>query len=149
MKQRCLSVEIWFKMKVEPMFVYWHCFNFGKTALKQLCQYLLYWYSLESGSNVKHIFLLYKNIIIIVSTVIKRSYWIEFTWNINKLCVNYCIRIGQNILYTSQIPNFNGEHSDMSICKTLEKSWILKILRKESIFLYSIQRDTTYIFFDL
>ena len=33
--------------------------------------------------------------------------------------------------------NFNEKHSNMLIYKTLEKSWILNILRKESIFLYS------------
>ena len=31
-----------------------------------------------------------------------------------KFCVKYCIRI-------SQIPNLNGEQSDMSIYKTLER----------------------------
>ena len=41
------------------------------------------------------------------------------------------------MLYISQITNFNGAHNDMPIYKTLEKSWILKISRKESIFLYS------------
>ena len=33
--------------------------------------------------------------------------------------------------------NFNEKHSNMLIYKTLEKSWILNILRKEFIFLYS------------
>ena len=42
-----------------------------------------------------------------------------------------------NILYISHILKFNKEHSNMPIYKTLEKSWILHILRKESIFLYS------------
>ena len=40
-------------------------------------------------------------------------------------------------MYISQIINFNEEHSNMPISRTLEKSWILNILRKESIFLYS------------
>ena len=62
--------------------------------------------------------------------------------NVNKFCVKYCIWIAQNILYISQIPNFNGEHSDMSIDDTFEKSWILNFFRKESILLYSTQRDT-------
>ena len=39
-------------------------------------------------------------------------------------------------MYISQILNFKQEHSNMPIYKTLEKSWILNILRKESIFLY-------------
>ena len=59
---------------------------------------------------------------IIVSTVIKWLYWIEFTENINKFCAKYCIRLAQNILYISQIPNFNRQHSNMSIYITLEKS---------------------------
>ena len=41
------------------------------------------------------------------------------------------------MLYISQILNFNGKYSDIPIYKTLEKSWILKTLKKESIFLYS------------
>ena len=40
----------------------------------------------------------------------------------------------KHIVYISQIINFNEEHSNMSISKTLEKSWILNILRKGSIF---------------
>ena len=32
------------------------------------------------------------------------------------------MRMAQNILHISQIPNFNGEHSDMPIDKILEKS---------------------------
>ena len=40
-------------------------------------------------------------------------------------------------MYISQIINFNKEHSKMPIYKTLEKRWILNILRKEFIFLYS------------
>ena len=57
-------------------------------------------------------------------------------WNdgIHKICVRQCLRIAKNILYISQIINFNEEHSNMPIYKTLEKSWILNILRKESIF---------------
>ena len=57
-------------------------------------------------------------------------------WNdgIHKICVRQCLRIAKNILYISQIINFNEEHSNMPISKTLEKSWILNILRKESIF---------------
>ena len=47
----------------------------------------------------------------------------------------------QNLLYILQIPHFNGEHNNMTIYKTLEKSWILKNLRKESIFLY-LKRHT-------
>ena len=35
-----------------------------------------------------------------------------------------------------QIPDFNGQHSNISIYITLEKSWILKLLGKEHIFLY-------------
>ena len=31
----CFSVEIWLKMKVEPTYVYRHCFNVDKTTLKQ------------------------------------------------------------------------------------------------------------------
>ena len=45
--------------------------------------------------------------------------------------------MAQNMLYISQIQNFSRKHSDMLIYKTLEKSWILKTLRKESIFLHS------------
>ena len=45
------------------------------------------------------------------------------------MCKNW-----KNILYISQVINFNEEHSNMPISKTLEKSWILNILRKESIF---------------
>ena len=41
------------------------------------------------------------------------------------------------MLYIPQILNFNRKHSNMPIYKTLEKSGILKTLRKESIFLYS------------
>ena len=44
------------------------------------------------------------------------------TCNINKIYLKYCIGIAQNILHVLQIPNFNGEHSDMPIHKTLEKS---------------------------
>ena len=92
--QRCFNVDIWLKMKVEPMYIYWRCsrltkqrwnnvdritlvqcwwpnvvstlilgwkeklshrifIGVEKTALKQLCQYLLYWGSLESGSIIK------------------------------------------------------------------------------------------------
>ena len=58
------------------------------------------------------------------------------------------MRIVQNILYISQIPNFNGEHTDTLIWKTLEKSQIVKKLRKEFIFVYSkrhnLQRDTSF-----
>ena len=39
-------------------------------------------------------------------------------------------------MYVSQILNFNEEYSNMPIYKALEMSWILNILRKESIFLY-------------
>ena len=52
------------------------------------------------------------------------------------MCKNCAKRI-----YTSQILNFNEEHSNMLIYKTLEKSWILNILRKESIFLYSKRKN--------
>ena len=52
------------------------------------------------------------------------------------MCKNW-----ENILYISQIINFNEEHSNMPISKTLEKSWILNILRKESIFLYSKRKN--------
>ena len=64
-------------------------------------------------------------------------------WNdgIHKICVRQCLRIAKNILYISQIINFNEEHSNMPIYKTLEKSWILNILRKESIFLYSKRKN--------
>ena len=48
-----------------------------------------------------------------------------------------CKNCEKHIVYISQIINFNEEHSNMPISKTLEKSWILNILRKESIFLYS------------
>ena len=90
----CFNVEIWLKTKVEPTYVYRHCFKVDKTTLKQrwksyvdsmmmtqccfndgirlkgkfesmlfigvektelkqLCQYFLYWGSLESGSIIK------------------------------------------------------------------------------------------------
>ena len=52
------------------------------------------------------------------------------------MCKNCAKRI-----YISQILNFNEEHSNMLIYKTLEKSWILNILRKESIFLYSKRKN--------
>ena len=52
------------------------------------------------------------------------------------MCKNW-----ENILYISQIINFNEEHSNMPIGKTLEKSWILNILRKESILLYSKRKN--------
>ena len=65
--QCCFNFCIWLKMKVE--FVHRRCFNVEKRALKQLCQYLVYW-SLESNSiknpkfsSIKHIFLLHKSII--------------------------------------------------------------------------------------
>ena len=45
-----------------------------------------------------------------------------------------CKNCEKHIVYISQIINFNEEHSNMPISKTLEKSWILNILRKESIF---------------
>ena len=92
--QRCFSVDIWLKMKIEPTYIYqrfstltkqrWNnvdrvtlirCWwpnvvsrlvlgwkgklaqrmfiGVEKTALKQLCQYFLYWGSLESGSIIK------------------------------------------------------------------------------------------------
>ena len=50
----------------------------------------------------------------------------------------------KHILYISEILNFYGEHSNMHIYKTLEKNWILKILRKESIFLYSLRHDLQF-----
>ena len=40
------------------------------------------------------------------------------------------------MFYVSQTLNFNGKYCDTFIYKTLGKSWILKTLRKESIFLY-------------
>ena len=55
-----------------------------KTALKQLCQHFFYWVSQENGSiinkfpSINHILFLYKNMIKLVSTVMKWSYWIEF-----------------------------------------------------------------------
>ena len=36
MNQRCLNVEIWLKMKVEPTYVYRRCFNVDKTTLIEL-----------------------------------------------------------------------------------------------------------------
>ena len=42
--------------------------------------------------------------------------------------VKYCIRNAQNILYISQIPNFNREYSNMSLYKTLKKNWIRHFL---------------------
>ena len=80
MNQFCFNIEIWLKMKVEPMFIEvfstltkqrWKnyvdsmlmtqcCFNFdiwlkqkAETALKQLYQYFLHWCSLQSGSITK------------------------------------------------------------------------------------------------
>ena len=35
MNQYCFNVEIWLKMKVEPKYVYWRCFNV-ETKLKKL-----------------------------------------------------------------------------------------------------------------
>ena len=35
-------------MKVESMFVHWRCFDVKKKALKQLCQYLLYFFRCEN-----------------------------------------------------------------------------------------------------
>ena len=52
-----------------------------------------------------------------------------------------CKNCEKHIVYISQIINFNEEHSNMPISKTLEKSWILNILRKESIFLYSKRKN--------
>ena len=45
----------------------------------------------------------------------------------------------------SQILNFNEKHGNMPIYKILEKSWILNILIKEYIFLYSKRK----FFFDV
>ena len=33
--QRCFDVDIWFKMKVEPAYIYRRCFNIGNIRLKQ------------------------------------------------------------------------------------------------------------------
>ena len=33
--RRCFNVYIWLKMKVEPTYLYWRCFNISKTTLKQ------------------------------------------------------------------------------------------------------------------
>ena len=33
--RRCFNVDIWLKMKVEPTYLYWRCFNISKTTLKQ------------------------------------------------------------------------------------------------------------------
>ena len=53
-----------------------------------------------------------------------------------------CKNCEKHIVYISQIINFNEEHSNMPISKILEKSWILNILRKESIF--SILKDNFF-----
>ena len=52
----------------------------------------------------------------------------------------------QNILHISQIPNFNREQSYMPIYKTLGKSSILKILKKESTFLHSRRHKLQFFF---
>ena len=71
----------------------------------------------------------------------KWTYWKEFTYE-KILCKNcFCTNFAQNMLYVSQIPNFIGEHSDTFIHNTLEKSRIVKILRKESIFEYSSRHN--------
>ena len=41
--QRCFSVDIWLKMKVDSTYIYQRCFNVGKTTLKQ--HWLNYVYS--------------------------------------------------------------------------------------------------------
>ena len=46
-----------------------------------------------------------------------------------------CKNCAKHIVYITNT-KFNEEHSNMPIYKVLEKSWILNILRKESIFLY-------------
>ena len=38
----CFSVDFWLKMKIESTYIRRRCFEFEKTALVQLCQYLLY-----------------------------------------------------------------------------------------------------------
>ena len=53
--------------------------------------------------------------------------------NLCKIMSNNC---AIHIVYITVL-NFNEEHSNMSIYKTLEKSWILNNFKKESIFLYS------------
>ena len=65
--------------------------------------------------------------------------------NIKKCCVKYYIRISQKISYISQIPSFNGEHSDMSIYRTLKKSWILIFLKK--IYFSILKEERTTILF--
>ena len=52
------------------------------------------------------------------------------------LCKIVCINCAKHTVYITNT-NFNEEHSNMPIYKTFEKSWILQILRKESIFIYS------------
>ena len=39
MNQRFFEVEIWLKMKVEPIHVYQRCFNVDKTMLIELRQF--------------------------------------------------------------------------------------------------------------
>ena len=43
-----------------------------------------------------------------------------------------------------QIPNFSRKHSNTSTYKTLRKSGILKVVRKESIFLYSNRHNLQF-----
>ena len=48
-----------------------------------------------------------------------------------------CKNCAKHIVYISKILNFNKEHGNKPIYKNLKRSWILNLLRKESIFLYS------------
>ena len=59
MTQSCFNVDIQLKIKIESTYVHRRCFDVDKTALKQLCQYLLYWCSLQSGEITKQSFPVY------------------------------------------------------------------------------------------
>ena len=46
--QRCFNINIWLKMKVEPMHIYQCCFNVGKTTLKKL------WLNYVNSTSMNH-----------------------------------------------------------------------------------------------
>ena len=142
-----MSIELrWFNIDDPMLFQRWYYFekeswvNTCSSVLRKqhwnnLCQYFLYWGSLESGSKIKQnkfpninlIFFLYKNTINLFSTVMKWSYWMALIWNI----LHFVYNIVQEI---SQIPNFNSnrEHSNMPIYKTL-KGTIHKVSSSNSL----------------
>ena len=82
--QRWINVEIWLKMKVEPTYVYWRCFNVDKTLLIELGWFnvddsVLFqcWYYVEKKSWVNA-----------CSSVLRKQDWnnlsifvvLNFTW---------------------------------------------------------------------